>query len=476
MKTKKLGLPSVVATGVGLILATSCLMSLGLGSSVLGTAFIVPMILAAGINILTALSLSELNAVLPNLTGGLAQYTLACLGPFLAIVSMVGGYLVCNVICGSVETAMLGNVLNELLPYDINPSIYCIALLVVLMIANLSGVDMFAKVQSVVAYSLIVLMLGMGIIGIFGMGTGEVISQPYALSNDPGEMFSMVGLAFFLFLGCEYVIPIAKDVDKPRKNVPLGMIISIVLIVIMDAVVIFGMHNYTPWAKLGESTAPHLYYGTAMLGEAGMIVMAIVSILAVISTVNSSISGLSYICAGMAKINLLPKIFLKTNKKGAPYAGIVLISGLMILINATGLSTTDQLSFFILIGCVFWMVAYVIANLNVLILRRKLPKVARTFKVPLGPILPILGIVGNIFMIINIDGNPEVRMEIYQLCAIVFIVIGVFAVVWIKQVMKRPLFKPFEIKEVMAMENDLYHVVRENKESAIEFGRARKAV
>ncbi len=460
MNTKKLGLPSVVATGVGLILATGCLMSLGIGSSVLGVALIVPMLIAAGINIFTALSLSELNAVLPNLTGGLAQYTLASIGPFFAIISMVGGYIVCNVICGSVECAMFGNVLTELLPFEINPSLYCIILLVILMVANLNGIDMFAKVQSIVAYSLIVLMTGMGLIGIFKLGTGEVVSQPYALTTDPTAMFSMLGLAFFLFLGCEYIIPIAKDVKNARTNVPLGMIISILLIAIMDAIVIFGMHNYTSWSELGESAAPHLLYGTALLGNTGMIIMAVVSILAVVSTVNSAISGLSYICAGMAKIGLMPSIFLKKNKKGAPYAGIIMISGLMILINATGLSTTDQLSFFILIGCVFWMTAYIIANINVLVLRRKMPKAPRTFKVPLGPVIPILGILGNIFMIINIDGNPDVRWEIYKLCLIVFAAMSIFAVVWIKKVMKRPLFKAFEIKEVMAMENELYHEVR----------------
>lgn len=77
MDEKKLGLPSVVSTGVGLIVATSCLMSLGQGAGALGTGFIVSMILACAINICTALSMAELNALMPNLTGGLAQYTLA---------------------------------------------------------------------------------------------------------------------------------------------------------------------------------------------------------------------------------------------------------------------------------------------------------------------------------------------------------------------------------------------------------------
>ena len=75
MGEKKLGLGSVVATGVGLIVATSCLLSLGIGASAIGITFIISMTIACVLNILTALSVSELNALMPNLTGGLAQYT-----------------------------------------------------------------------------------------------------------------------------------------------------------------------------------------------------------------------------------------------------------------------------------------------------------------------------------------------------------------------------------------------------------------
>lgn len=46
MEEKKLGLPSVISTGVGLIVATSCLMSLGQGAGALGTGFIISIILA----------------------------------------------------------------------------------------------------------------------------------------------------------------------------------------------------------------------------------------------------------------------------------------------------------------------------------------------------------------------------------------------------------------------------------------------
>ena len=87
---KKLGLHSVVSVSVGLVIATSCLVSLGQGAGSVGVIFIVAMIVACLLNMTTIASLSELNALMPNTTGGLAQYTLACMGPFPTLISMVG--------------------------------------------------------------------------------------------------------------------------------------------------------------------------------------------------------------------------------------------------------------------------------------------------------------------------------------------------------------------------------------------------
>lgn len=464
MTEKKLGLPSVIATGVGLIVATSCLLSLGIGSSAIGVTFIWSMVIACILNILFALSVSELNAVMPNLTGGLAQYTLACMGPFVTIVVMVGGYLVCNTMIASAETAMFGNTLNSVFPdAGISGSLYCVILLVILIAINLRGVDMFAKIQNVVAYGLVGSLTIMGLLGTIKAAPGTPVVQPAVLSSNFFDVTSLCGLAFFLFIGCEYVIPIANQVDNPRKKVPLGMVIGLVLILVMQILMVIGFKNYTPWAELGESTAPHVLYGTLLLGPVGTYWMALVSVLAVVSSVNTVISSLAYIAKGMAKIGLLPAFFMKSNRYGAPWIGILLFGGIILIINATGLSTSGSLSFLILTGTVFWMAAYIISHVNVLILRKRLPKAPRTFKVPGGPILPILGSIGIAWMIWNIDGDPAVRLSIYGVCGIIMAVLMVFAVGWVKGVMKKPLFKPYAVEEVMAMENELYPVYNDPK-------------
>lgn len=109
MKENKLGLFSVISTGIGLVVATSCLLSLCRGTSSIGTMFIVSIMAACLLNMTTAASLAELNALMPKLTGGLAQYTLAGLGPSITLVSMVGGYLICNALAAPASSFFLVN-------------------------------------------------------------------------------------------------------------------------------------------------------------------------------------------------------------------------------------------------------------------------------------------------------------------------------------------------------------------------------
>lgn len=458
MEDKKLGLPSAIATGVGLIVATSCLMSLGQGTAALGTGFIITMIIACAINILTALSMAELNALMPNLTGGLAQYTLAGMGPFITILTMVGGYLVCQAIAGTVECAMFGNAINSVFDTGIPSSVLSIAMVVILIFANMLGVNIFAKIQNVVAYVLIGSLVCMGIIGALGLGTGEIVSQPSNLATSLADDFGLLGLAFFLFIGCEFVIPISKSIKNERRNVPLGMVLSLVIILVMQILLVIGMTKYTSYSELADSASPHILYGNAILGRSGSYWMVIVSALAVVSTVNSAMSSFSFMCAGMAKINLMPSFFLKKNKFGAYYIGILAIGILEIVLNAFGLSTSDSLTFMISVAIVFWMVSYIVSNINVIIFRVKLPKAPRTFKVPFGLVLPAISAVGTLFMIWNIDSDPAVRNLIFMIDGIVFAILAVYSVLWCKFRVKRPLFKPYQIHEVMAMENDAYLV------------------
>ena len=331
------------------------------------------------------------------------------------------------------------------------------------MVANLFGVEMFAKIQDLVAFLLVGSMVVMGIIGAFQLGTGDVVSQPLSMSTDFSDIVSMTAVAFWLFIGAEYVIPVSKDVKNAKRNVPLGMIIGLALICLVQSVMVFGFHNYTPWGELTNSAAPHLLYGENLLGTVGKYWMTLVAALAVISTQNSTVNGLSSICQGMAKMNMMPQLFAKTNKKKVPFFGIIFVSVMILVFAFASDSSSDAISFLILAGSVFWMISYILAHIDVLILRRRLPNAPRSFKVPFGWILPIIGIAGTTYMILNISTDPAERLAIWGLTGITFLILAIYSFFWIKYKMRMPVFKSVPMEEVIAMENDLYYIVRKLK-------------
>lgn len=460
MEDKKLGLGTVVSISVGLVVATSCLVSLGTGAGTLGITFVLAMVIAMMLNMTTVASLSELNAIMPNTTGGLAQYSLAALGPFPTIISMVGGYLICNTLSCGVEASIFSFSVTSLVGDAISSLAYTGIMVALVLVANLFGVDLFAKIQNIVAALLIGSLVIMGLIGAFGMGTGTEIEQPLVLNSNINNIISMTAVAFWLFIGAEYAIPVSKDVKNAKRNVPLGMMLGLLVVCIMQTIMIFGFHNYTPWAELKDSAAPHLLYGYYLLGDFGKIWMVLVGALAVISTQNSTVNSLASICQGMAKMNMLPHIFAKTNKHGMPWFGQVFVSVSIFIFAALSNNSADAINFLILAGSVFWMISYILAHIDVLVFRKRLPKVPRSFKVPGGPVIPIIGIVGTTLMVLGISSDPVERMKIWLLTGVTFVVLGIYAFFWIKYRMKMKVFKSVPIEKVMAMDNNLYYIER----------------
>ena len=385
------------------------------------------------------------------------------MGPFPTLISMVGGYLICNIMSCGVEASIFSYAMATTIKLPIPSLAYTLIMTVIVMIANLYGVDMFAKIQDVVAFLLVGSMLVLGIIGMLGLGTGQEVVQPYNMASDFKGVVSMIAVAFWLFIGAEYVIPVSKNVRNAKRNVPLGMMIGLGLICVVQSVMVLGFHNYTPWGELADSAAPHLLYGENLLGSAGRIWMTLVSALAVVSTQNSTVNGLSGICQGMAKMNMMPRIFAKTNRHNVPYFGVIFVSVFIFVFAALSDGSADAISFLILVGSVFWMISYILAHIDVLILRRRLPKAPRSFKVPCGPLFPLIGIAGTAYMILNISTDPAERNMIWLVTGITFLILAVYSFFWIKYKMKMPVFKSVPMEKVLAMENSMYYTIRKKR-------------
>lgn len=461
---KKLGLFSAVSTGIGMIIATSCFISLASGAGAVGTPFIISIVGVFLLNMMSIASVAELNAIMPNLTGGLAQYMLAGLGPLVTIVTMTGGYIISNIFAAPAEGAMFANVMCEFVGHDIPPAVFSVSLTIILIIINLRGVNMSAALQTVIASFMVVSLIILGVMGAFGLAPGAEVEQPAALSTDLGDIMPLTATAFWLFIGAEFIVPLGKDMKKPKRNVPLAMFLSFTIMCVIQVLMVLGFKNYTPWAELGAANSPHILYAENMLGSIGRYWIIIVAIFAAVSTQNSIIGCVSEICCGMAKSQLLPAVFQKKNKYGAPYVVILIMGGITILIEATGLSDNGAVQFLILTSSLFWMLTYMVYHINVIALRRKMKKVPRSFKTPFFPIFQIIGIAGTAYMMYNISTDPQERIMIFILSIVLFLFLVVYAVYWVKYKLKMPLLKSVGVRQVMSMEDPLYYYVRHREE------------
>jgi len=451
---KKLGLPSALAAGIGLIVATSCLVSLSQGIGIGGRGFIIAMAIACGLNILVALSFAEMNSLMP-ISGGLGQYTMAAMGPFVAMIAVIGGYLFTNIFAASSEAAMIGIVISSTVLPNVNPLVITMIVLSGLFLVNYFGIRSYARIQIVVTSFMIGSLVLLAGIGFFKVGTGEVITQTTTAFNPMGlEIVTLTALAFWLFVGAEFVTPLTKDIKNPEKNIPRGMILSLLILMVVQALMVYGISNYVPFNVLASSNQPHMKFAANMLGSLGTNWMMVISIGAVISTLNTVLASIPRMLMGLAYGGMLPKIFAKRNKHGVPFISLLLVFGSISTVLISGITTAEDLIKFILTGAVFWMVAYIIAHLNVLILRRKYPDKEPAFRIRLFGLPQIVGIIGMVYMIMNIIDDPVMKWEIYRTALTLFAGLIVYSAFWIKKVMKKGLFETITIEEVIANEAD----------------------
>lgn len=447
---KKLGLGSAVAVCVGLIVATSCLLSLSYGVGLSGKAFLIPLFIAAILNAFIAISFAELHSLMPNVEGGVGQYTLVGMGPVASLISNIAAYIVTMIFVAAVEVAMSGLVLHEFLP-QLSPVLIGTLVLVFLTAVNFLGIDMFAKVQNIAVFLLISSLAALGFISFFKLGTGSVLEP--AMQTAPaitgiGGVMGLSAIAFWLFIGVEFVIPVAKELKNPKRDVLLSMILGVILLLVIQGILGVGMTNYVSLDILASSPIPHMVFAETVLGSFGKAWMGFITILASISTLNTVLSSSARIVMGMSEEKLFPSFMQKKNKNNAPIYGLLLISGAVFLMLVTGFTNSSGLTNIILAASCFWLMSYIMTHLNVLILRKRYPNMSRNKKLTLLGIPQIIGIIGNIYMIWNISSDMESRLQIYKIFVVLLVILVSYSFIWVTAVMKVKPFTPVSINKI----------------------------
>jgi len=176
--------------------------------------------------------------------------------------------------------------------------------------------------------------------------------------------------------------------------------------------------------------------------------MAIVTILAALSTVNTLIASIPRMLYGLAQEGQAPRVFAALSRWQTPWLAILLQGTFFIIPILIGIATIEIIVIFILASAFSWFVSYIIAHLDVIILRYKYPKVKREFKSPLWLFPQIFGILAMIYMMVNIFPEAEIKRQIYLYALIFLGLAAVGSALWVKLVMKKGLFTPIPLEQL----------------------------
>jgi len=453
LSTKRvLGLGSLLAVAVGLVVSQGVMMLMLQGAGTAGLGFLIPLSMAFILALTYALSFSELALMIPH-AGSLSSYTEVALGQFPALLSVFSGYITVAMFALSAELLLLDLIINQVYPGIFPNMSIAYGILAVFTALNLLGIDVFAKLQSVLALIMVIALLTLGLTAITGSG----VQPPPADLHWGGQwnplglgVLALVAMAIWGFVGVEFVCPLVEESRRPERHIPWSMILGITIIFITIAIYSVGALRYVPREELTSNVLPHYLFATAVFGENGKLLLVAAAVTATCSTLNSSLTALPRMLHGMALRGQAFPFFKPLSRRyGEPWVAVLFvaaITGAPVLLMG---HDPDSIGLLLLAACIAWLLAYIICHLDVIALRRRYPDMKRPFKCPLYPLPQIIGIIGMAAGIYYISPSEEMTLYIFLCAGGVLGFISIASILWVKYVMRKPLFKPEPIESVL---------------------------
>ena len=420
-----------------------------------------------------ALAFSELSAMLPG-GGMISDYTNPALGRFWGTLAVLGTYVLLAAADGSTQMAMSGYSLQEVT--GIPAVVTSLAFLVLCLLINLFDVGIYGKFAGILPIGMMIAYAILAVTGAAGVGESMGIATPvnngFLPAGGWGAVFGAVGSSIWWYIGFENCCPMAEETKEPYKVIPRALFASLITIYAIDIVFSYASLKYTDINILLTSGISHIEGSKAMMCQIGAVVMSTITILASFTTANSQLAALPRMFYGLARQEQLPKVFGYIHPKyRVPIWGTVTCFFLMfvctIYICAQG-GTAEIMNMFINIVCVAWLGCYILAMLDVLVLRKKYPDFPRLFKVPAPKLVFTIGIIGSLYAIYTISD--------YILFTLAWLaVVVIFIIVW-NRAHKRPINEVSKLEDAVIMIRERTEYLPVWDEAVVEWLKSRNAM
>jgi len=397
----------LAALGIGSVVGTGIFVATGKGALLAGPGILISFVIAAVTCGFCALTYSELACMFP-VAGSTYTYSYVAFGEVIAWIigwDLMLEYLVAASAVASGWSSTLIGLIQEAgvkLPKAlITPLVTASpenkfmfsggiidlpAVLITLLITWILyiGIRESAKVNNIIVGIKVAVILLFIVLGVRHVSLANL--QPMMPFGWKGVMAG-AAIIFFAYIGFDAVSTAAEETKNPKRDVPLGLMLCLGVVIVLYISVAFVLTGIVPYKLIDVGNALPAALGRIGIQWGGALV-ATGAIIGMISTLLVTLYGQIRIFMVMSRDGLLPPAFAKIHPKHRTPHLCTWITGIATALIA-GLFNLDIIIEMCNIGTLF---AFVLVSVGVIVLRKTQPNVERKFKTPGMPFTPLITI------------------------------------------------------------------------------------
>ncbi|GAB09960.1 putative amino acid transporter [Gordonia araii NBRC 100433] len=420
-----------------------------------GPAISLSFVMAAVACALAALCYAEFASTVP-VAGSAYTFGYATFGEFLAWVlgwDLVLEFAVGSAVLAKAWSSYLDNVIgvSGTAAVSIGSSQLSVdwgALLVIAAMATLLAIgtrmsSLFTAVVTVIKVSVVLFFIVAGIFFIEKKNYTPFVPQSVPGDHEPGvdsTLFSLItggggsaygwygvlaaaSIVFFAFIGFDVVATTAEETRNPSRDIPRGIIGSLVIVTVLYVAVSIVVTGMAPYKDLKTTVNPDGTKDHKTLADAFALhgadwaekLVGIGALIGLTTVVMVLLLGQIRVLFAMSRDGLIPRSASVTSARfGTPLRLTVIVAVGVALLAAV--FPMDRLEEMVNVGTLF---AFVVVAAGVLALRRMRPDLKRGFTVPGGPVIPVLAIVACLWLMLNLTALTWIRFVAWMALGVV---------------------------------------------------------
>jgi len=219
---------------------------------------------------------------------------------------------------------------------------------------------------------------------------------------------------FFAYIGFDAVSTAAQEAKNPQRDLPFGILISLALCTVLYIAVAVVLIGIVPYTKL--NVADPIAVGIEATGLTWFSpVVKVSALFGLFSTMLVQLLGQTRIFFSMSRDGLLPGLFGRVHRRFRTPHLSTLLTGAVVAV-AAGLLPLTTLSQLVSMGT---LLAFTLACVGIIILRRRAPDLERPFRTPGMPWVPVLGALACVAQMVGLPLETWARLVIWLVVGMV---------------------------------------------------------